>query len=277
MSNVRPTLAASPRRRPSCGKGVRMIWDTFMINNELDMLECRLVELDPIGDLVHIAVEADVDHQDHPKPYHLSENLERFDAWKDRLISVHASGLPTRADFPDPWAREHAQREHIATGLRDASPDDIVLQSDIDEIPTAVAARNVKPQRYVAFEQRGHFWSLRWRYPIPWKGTVAARLRNIVSFGQMRDTRNVAPSIPNAGWHLSWLPNGDLSSAETATKKVGSFCHPEVEDRIVAGLESERFLRDGVHVDGLQMARCEVDATYPRWVREGRCPESWLQ
>lgn len=255
-----------------------MIWDCFMFNNELDMLECRLVELEQIPNLRHVLVEADVDHQDHPKPLHFKENRGRFDRWEDRIVHVIARDLPTTGDDPDPWAREHAQREWFRAGLVDAQPDDVVLQSDIDEIPSAVAARNVKPRGFVAFEQRGHFWSLRWQYPHTWQGTVAGRLRDITSFGQMRDLRNLTPvRIPHAGWHLSWLPSGDLTSADAAVRKVGSYCHPEVTDRILAGLASDRFLVDGVHVDGVQMTRCEVDHTFPKWIREGRCPESWLQ
>lgn len=254
-----------------------MIWDCFMFNNELDMLECRLVELEGIADLRHVLVEADVDHQDHPKPLHYEENRDRFARWADRIVHVVATDLPSASEFPDPWAREHAQREWFRVALADADPDDVVLQSDVDEIPTVAAARNVKPRGFVAFEQRGHFWSLRWKYPHTWQGTVAARLRDISSFGAMRDTRNITPvRLPNAGWHLSWLPNGGVSSADAAVRKVGSYCHPEVTDRILNGLEDETFLVRGVHVDGVQMTRCEIDHTFPKWVREGRCPEEWL-
>lgn len=248
-----------------------MIFDSFMFNNELDMLECRLYELESIPNLVHVAVEANVDHQDHPKPYHLSENLDRFDRWKDRLRVVQAKGLPTFEDDPDPWAREHAQREFACLGMEDAAFTDVVLHGDVDEIPTVLVTRNVRPQGFVSFMQRGHFWSCRWLYPEPWFGTVAGRVRDVSSFGAMRDTRNIAKKIPNGGWHLSWL-----GGADAALTKVGSFCHPEVKDRIVDGLASDQFLRHGFHVDGQRMSRCEIDASFPKWIRDGLCPESWL-
>lgn len=249
-----------------------LVVDSVMGNNELDMLECRLTELYDAVDRF-IVVEADTDHQGHPKPYHITENRDRFAQWKDKLLIVRATGLPTPEDDPDPWAREHAQREHVAEGLSwlDLNPDDIILHGDIDEIPTAVAARNVRPQGFLAFSQEGHFWSLRWRYPIPWMGTVAARAKDITSFGAMRDKRNTVRQVPGAGWHLSWLGGPDV-----ATAKVGSFCHPEVLHRIEDGLASNKFLVDGIHVDGVQMVRCDVDATFPKFVREGRCPASWL-
>ena len=40
-----------------------MIFDAFMFNDELDMLEMRLTELSGAVDFF-VAVEADVDHQD---------------------------------------------------------------------------------------------------------------------------------------------------------------------------------------------------------------------
>lgn len=252
-----------------------MIVDTFMFNNELDMLECRLVE---IGDAVDwmVAVEADVDHQDHPKPYLLTEHLSRFDQWKDKLVVVRATGLPTVQDDPDPWAREHAQREHtwVAIKALDLPDDTVVLHGDIDEIPTAVATRNVRPRGFVAFEQRGHFFAVDWLYPDPWCGTVAGRLADIRSFGAMRDTRNITPTrLPNAGWHLSWL-----GGKEANLEKLGSFCHPEVSDRIHDGLQgNNRFLHHGVHVDGKVMAPVDVDKTWPKWVAERRCPENWFR
>src|SRR5690606_33433177 len=139
---------------------------------------------------------------------------------------VWATGLPTIDEAPDPWAREHAQREFAAAGLKGAQPDDVVFHGDVDEIPTALAARNIRPQGFVSFEQRGHFWAVDWLYPQPWRGTVASRAANVRSFGEMRDARNFAKALPMGGWHLSWL-----GGAEAALKKVGSFCHPEVEDR----------------------------------------------
>lgn len=247
------------------------IVDTFMFNNELDMLECRLTEIGDAVDYV-IAVEADVDHQDHPKPYHLTDNLSRFDAWADKLIVVRATGLPTIAENPDAWAREHAQREGVATGLLEvgAETDWVILHGDCDEIPKALVVRNLRPDGYRSLAQRGHFWSLRWQYPYAWHGTVAARLGHIDSFGAMRDRRNTCRAIPDAGWHLSWL-----GTAEQAMTKVGSFCHPEVEERIVSGLASNRFLADGIHVDGVRMSRVELDGSYPKWIRDGKHPESW--
>ena len=248
------------------------IFDTFMFNDELDMLECRLYELEDVSNLIHVAVEADVDHQDHRKPYHLTENLGRFDQWKDRLVIVRASGLPTHAEDPDPWAREHAQREHAAAALRDADPDDVVLHGDLDEIPTELVARNIRPQGFVALEQTLYCFAVDWLHPERWRGTVAARVKDVKTFGQMRDVRNIAKPLQNAGWHLSWLGGKDA-----ALRKLGSFCHPEIAGRTLEGIESGQWLNQGWHVDGKKMVPVDVDGSWPRWIAERKCPESWFR
>jgi hypothetical protein len=92
------------------------IVDTFMFNNELDILQMRLEELYNAVDHF-VLVEAKVDHQDHPKPLHYAENRERFKPWADKIVHVIAGDMPTKAQDNDPWAREHAQREFIADGV----------------------------------------------------------------------------------------------------------------------------------------------------------------
>lgn len=240
---------------------------------EMLLLECRLTELyDAVDHFV--IVEATVDHQDHPKPLHYLEQECQFKPWADKIIYVVADRLPTLRDDPGAWGREVAQREYIAVGLHElaVANDDIILQSDLDEIPTAVAARNVRPPKgvFCSFAQKGHFWAVDWLYPHWWYGTVAARAGSITTFGDMRNTRNYPPSIPNAGWHFSWL-----GGPQAWTQKVGAFCHPEVESRLVNG-GAERFWREGVHVDFKTMDPVEIDGTYPRWMQNpDNVPDSW--
>lgn len=258
-----------------------LVIDCFPFRDELDILECRLTELHAAVDRF-VLVEADVDHQDHPKPFHYLENAERFAPWADKIVAVQARNLPTVADFPDPWAREHAQREWIGEGLTriGVSAHDVILQSDVDEIPRALPTRNVRPNGMLAFEQRLHCFAVDWLHPEPWRGTVAGRAGFVQSlgplcFGKMRDARNTVncpPYLRDAGWHLSWL-----GGREAAIAKLGAFCHPEIADRIEVGLAEDVFLVNGWHVDGKRMSAVDVDESWPRWVFERRCPENWFR
>ena len=257
--------------------------DSFPFNNELDMLECRLTELyDAVDHFV--LVEATVDHQDHQKPLHYQENRERFAPWADKIVHVVAGDMPTLADDNDPWAREHAQREYIGVGLVriGVNDNDVVLQSDVDEIPSPLAARNVRPPGLWSFEQHLHCFAIDWEHPLPWYGTVAATVGTLgrfkeMPFSYMRDARITAqcpPHLRNAGHHFSWLGGRDAQIA-----KVNSFCHPEIllDGNVERMLNEDAYLKHGWHVDGHRQAPCEIDATYPKWIRDGNAPDIWFR
>ena len=260
-----------------------LVIDVVPFNNELDHLQMRLEEMDSAVDFF-VAVEANVDHQDHPKPYHLTENKERFDAWSDKLIIVRAAGLPTMAQDPDPWARELAQREYALDALRqihakrELQAHDIVLHGDVDEVCRALHVRNVRPRdTFVTFEQRLHCFAVDWLHPDPWGGTVAATLSQLMGLGhwpfqKLRNTRNANPALADAGWHFSWLGGKDVALA-----KLGSFCHPEIAERTLVGLTSDLYLREGFHVDGRRMTPVDVDESWPAFIRERRCPSVWFR
>jgi len=260
-----------------------LVIDCFPFHDELDMLEMRLTELYEAVDRF-VIVEADATHQDRPKPSYYLDNDERFASWADKIVHVWATGLPTLAGAPDPWARELAQREHIATGLEriGVAGHDIILQSDVDEIPRALNARNVRPNGKVqVFGQRGHFWAIDWLYPRQWPGTTALTVDTLgrlgsTPFGAMRTLRTSADCpayMLDAGWHFSWL-----GGPERALHKVNSFCHPEVEADIRGSIANDNFYwREGFHVDGLRMAPVDVDDEWPKWIRDGNAPGSWYR
>ena len=247
-----------------------VIVDTFMMNDELDMLECRLVELSDVVDRF-VIVESDRTHgHNRPKPLHFLENQDRFGPWSDQIVHVTATGLPSDVDA---WSREHAQREFVREGLNrlDLHADDIVLHGDIDEIPDSFCVDHCRPSGFVVFDQTLCCFAVDWLHPQVWAGTVAGRVRHIDSFAKMRDARlSSSTHLPDAGWHLSWL--GGL---DAATRKIDSFCHPEIEDEWRPRL-AECFT-DGIHVDGTKLVPVDVDESWPAWIVDGKAPESWFR
>jgi beta-1,4-mannosyl-glycoprotein beta-1,4-N-acetylglucosaminyltransferase len=291
-----------------------LVVDSFMVNNEYAMLELRLDTMASAVDYF-VAIEANVDHQNHPKPYNLSDNAHLFEAWTDKLVIVQAHDLPTTPHAENPWAREWAQREWTWQGIAqiealrgDTLPDDtIILHGDVDEICDPLYVRNVRPRfkQFVAFRQRWYSFAVDWFHPDDWHGTVAVTLetardclaRKEAGVGFWRDVdypvwqlvrnqRNgiIRPNfedqgggwkweaLPAAGWHFTWM-----GGREVALGKLGSFCHPEVADQIDAGLQTDLYLREGLHVDGRKMFPVEVDDSYPRWIRDGHAPAAWFR
>jgi hypothetical protein len=257
-----------------------MRYDVFMMNDELDILEMRLLELQEVEDLRHVLVEAPLDHQGHLKPLFYADSRERFSAWNDRIIHVVARDLPSAEETPNPWARENAQREHARIGLKDADPGDIVLHGDLDEIPRAWAAAYDPRGGITCMMMRDHAFAIDWQAKAEFWGTMITPLRNVYTFSALRELRHQVPVINEAGWHLNCL-----GGPEAIRAKLGSFCHLEMRELLERGIDGgyfyERGLRWGpppdLRLGEEQLEAVDVDSTWPRWIREGNAPASWYR
>lgn len=262
-----------------------MIFDTVMFNDELDMLECRLTEFDELGrantePVTHVVIESPVTHRDEPKPLHCRANWARFEKWHDYLLPVIASKLPTATEDSNPWSREHAQREYAGKALKTlhAKPSDIVLHGDVDEIPRmeklAEACRLARENRTVVLEMRLHSYAVDWYAAgYPWNGTVVTMMRNLPSsFTQLRDLRNTAQKVANAGWHLTWL--GDN---EATQRKLKTHCHLEMTPEEEYWPASGESYRTGRTHGGIQQVPVDDLTDYPRYIRNRQCPPSWFR
>src|SRR4051812_40271897 len=108
--------------------------DCFTFYNELDILEIRLRELYDVVDRF-VLVEATHTHKGDPKPLHYATNRARFASWNDKIRHIVIGDLPVGDNLAAIRRREMGQRNAILLGLMDAQDDDIVLISDVDEIP----------------------------------------------------------------------------------------------------------------------------------------------
>lgn len=258
------------------------IFDTFPFGDELDMLECRLTEMAD-HPVTHVLVEARTDHQGNPKPLYYADNAERFAPWKDRIVHVVAEGLPSVSQAPDPWAREHAQRENIWRGLTTAGPDDVVLLCDVDEIPSP-AALAIQPAGMVALNMRLAMFAVDWVHPEPTRIAVAGRYRDLPALWWARNNgpRSEMPLVTGAGWHFTWL--GGPAEIE---RKARRHCHLEMNQMILDGNAAGKLYEQGwtwhrpgaIWPFGLdtQMDPAEIDESWPVWIRDRRCPPSWFR
>lgn len=247
------------------------VWDCFLFNHETDMLECRLEALDNAVDSF-VLVEATHTLSGHPKPSYFLENAARFAKWRDRIVHVQADDLMS---VPPGWDREAAQREWCRKGLTSAAPDDIVLLSDVDEIPNVASIERVREgiDGYVMFSHYLCCFAVDWLFSTsPSGNSTASRYENIRSFREMRDTRAQFPVLPGVGWHFSWVGG----PAQTLTK-IHSFPHEQLIPQLTPDLTSERFYREGVYLDGTKLIPVDVDATWPAYITSRRCPPNWFR
>lgn len=141
----------------------RRVYDCFVFFNELDILEIRLNTLDALVD-TFVLVESTHTFTGQEKPLVYAENKKRFARFNDRIIHVVVDDMPEQAEST--FVREGHQRSAIGRGLEEANPDDIVIVSDVDEIPKPElleeALKNAAG-RITYFEGVYYHFRLNWR------------------------------------------------------------------------------------------------------------------
>ena len=107
-----------------------MIIDTFLFNDEFDMLDIHLAITNHFVDR-WIVLEASRTFSGIPKPYNLTENLARYQAqYPDRIQVVT---LELAADQTN-LICETMMRQGLQPTINQYSDEDIVIHGDLDEI-----------------------------------------------------------------------------------------------------------------------------------------------
>lgn len=252
------------------------IFDTFLFRDELDILECRLTELDESPVYRHVLVEARTDHQGHPKPLMFAENQDRFSPWLGKIIHVVAEDLP---DTANPWDREHAQRDQIAAGLAAAAGDDLVILADADEIPSPATITALTAGGPAVMEMDTCMFSVDWLWKESLRTSPVFPAGMIGSFWTARERGQASPSvIAKAGKHLTWL--GGEAAVRT---KMAAHCHTDGNPLVENALANDLY-RAGQNCFGERYGQpspwltpVDVDETWPQWVFERRCPPGWFR
>lgn len=248
-----------------------MIYDCFSFFNELDILEIRLNTLSPIVDKF-VLVESVWTHTGQPKPLYFTDNRNRFKPFLDKIIHivVKEDDLPP---FPSDatereiaWIRENVQRNAIVRGLTDAKPDDVLLISDLDEIPdpekvleaakTPDGITNLNLKNYAFFLNNlnvaAPIWAggpqlLTYRTFLDHKtyakfaySEYAPQCANPIPSATVIRLGRKSRTIRNAGWHFTSM--GGVKSLKT---KLQSFAHTEFAAGLPSDEDLEKRLRNG--------------------------------
>jgi beta-1,4-mannosyl-glycoprotein beta-1,4-N-acetylglucosaminyltransferase len=219
------------------------IFDAFLFFNELDLLEIRLNTLADTVDFF-VITEARVTFSGIPKKLFYDENKERFAKFHSQIIHNIIDEIPKDFDlvghqqlyFTDrfksyphksagvplfrlslDFQREVYQRDSIINGLLgSAKSDDLIIISDLDEIPNpeavqSVAANFVSGQIY-NFCQKWYMYYLNVFNPAEWFGTRICNFETLLkhSVDLMRhhlESREEQPGpiVESGGWHFSFL------------------------------------------------------------------------
>tara|TARA_B100000530_G_scaffold329971_1_gene272675 strand:- start:518 stop:1408 length:891 start_codon:yes stop_codon:yes gene_type:complete len=228
------------------------IYDCFQYFDEDHLLDIRLNILDQYVKKFVIS-EATYTHNGSKKK--LNFDIKNFKKFKDKITYLVVDESPKNIlklndsdseekkgdkSILNGMARDYFQRERLAKGFENADENDIILISDLDEIPnlTNVNFANIK-NKIIIFEQKMFYYKLNLLYKDNlWHGTKACRKKYLVSPQWLRNIKaKKYPSwrfdlilskkkysdiffIRDGGWHFTYL-----KSPVDLEKKLLNFAH----------------------------------------------------
>jgi len=228
------------------------IFDCFMYFDEEIVLDVRLNTLNQFVDYF-VIVESRFTHKGGRR--NLKFDLNKFKKFKDKIIYLIYDEQPkevelinnqdnqnevSRKSLWNAIYRENGQRNHIEKGLIDAKENDIILISDVDEIPnlTNINFKEVN-KKILLFKQDMFYYKFNLCLPdLIWTGTKGCKKKHLINPQWLRNikdrkysffrldtffSRNKYQSIKhitNGGWHFT-----NIKNAEAIEHKLKSYLH----------------------------------------------------
>tara|TARA_X000000950_G_scaffold82677_1_gene104036 strand:+ start:262 stop:1077 length:816 start_codon:yes stop_codon:yes gene_type:complete len=131
------------------------IFDCFSYLDEDMLLDMRLNILDKFVDYF-VIIEGNKTWQNNPKKFRF--DINKFKNFKNKIIYIPIDDLP---DGKDPYLRENFQRNCIKRGIEKADDNDLIIISDLDEIPNPTRIKYFKQSnKYAVFKQKHFYYKL---------------------------------------------------------------------------------------------------------------------
>ena len=211
------------------------IYDCFMYWDEDLLLNLRLNILDKYVDYF-VIVEGNRTWQDNPKKFKLK--LNKLKKFKKKIIYIRVTDFPKSKN---PWIRENFQRNSMMRGLIKANKNDLIMISDLDEIPNPSAIKYFDSKmRYAVFKQNHYHYKFNLQSEVQpsWHGTRICTKEYLKSPQWLRELKfKIRPFwridkfslnniISNGGWHFC-----NLKSPKQLLYKYQNLC--ETDDKYV--------------------------------------------
>ena len=228
------------------------IYDCFMYFDEEIVLETRLNYLAPYVDFF-VIVESCYTHKGDKRD--LKFNIKNYKEFKDKIIYKIYDEIPNKIEqvlvddnedtkyrkyTMNALYRENAQRNYINNGIKDAKENDLILISDVDEIPNLSNVNFSEiNEKIILFKQDMFYYKFNLKLPETiWVGTKACKKKYFKSPQWLRNIkdRKYAPYridaffsdykyinvklINNGGWHFT-----NIKSPEELEYKMKSYLH----------------------------------------------------
>lgn len=236
---------------------------------EIDLLEIRMTELNPIVDQF-VIVENDHTFTGTYRGFQYWKHVERLKPWSHKISYLGLSGWPK--DLANPWARETWLRNQMEEALQDWSDSDRVIASDCDEIPAVTAVEDALfKSGTTAFSMPLYYYWLNCltthhqTYSV--MGTVG--LLRMVGGQSLRCRKAPNYTAVRGGWHFSCL-----GGVGAIIEKIKSFSHTELDREPYT---NSTYLRECITAPkdfldrpNYKMEFVEIDNTWPEVITQNR-------
>ena len=200
-----------------------------------------------------VITEATYTHNGDAKK--LNFDINKFPKFKDKIEYIVVNKPPptllkinsqdsedTRGEklILNGMKRDYFQREELQRGFKNADPEDLIIISDLDEIPNLenLDIKKIK-NKIICFKQKMFYYKFNLLYEsIPWFGTRVCKKKNLISPQWLRDTKHKKYPIwrldvlfskykyqdiyhvENGGWHFT-----NVKSPKDLYTKLSKFAH----------------------------------------------------
>ena len=264
-------------------------YDCFNFFNELDLLDIRLNYLDKYVDKF-VIVESTVTFSGNEKRLYFEENKHLFDKFKDKIIHIIVDDTPddfTRLEestgdqlqdkinqyvnkspgwgkSEKQWGREIFQRECIFRGIKDCNDDDVIILSDLDEIPNADIIRDLKFDNIRCFElkQRVFYYHINLLRELNWSGTKISKWKSVKesTINEIRQNKITDSVISEGGWHLSFMGGEERIIEKIEAYSHQEFNHESIKNNVSRNVDQKT---DIFHRDGNRCEVVDINIEYP--------------
>ena len=228
------------------------IYDCFTYFNEDVILDLRLSYLNEFIDHF-VIVESIFNHKGEKK--NLNFDINKFSKFKKKIKYIVLDSQPNDIDkikdsdteiektskyILNGYKRDHFQRNYILKGIMDAERNDMIVISDIDEIPNLkkINLKNIN-NKLIFFNQKMCYYKFNlYQKNYKWTGTRACLKKNLISPQWLRDIKaklypfwridilfsknkyNDIFFVDDGGWHFSYL-----NTPQLIEEKLKSYAH----------------------------------------------------
>ena len=253
------------------------IYDCFQYFNEEHIADLRFNILDEFVDYF-VIVESTVNHQGKEKK--LQFDINKYQKFKKKIRYIVVDDTPETIKKPHEGGEslvEQYQRNSLMKVLNKANDDDIIILSDVDEIPDLKKLNLFNKNNYGVFSQKMFMYKINFLNidENNWHGSKICLKKNLKSPQWLRnlkfkkypfwriDKPQNLQIIENGGWHFAYLLD-----SEKISEKIKSFAHGEDNKKDNTDVDKiEVKMEKLLHpTKGFELTKVKIDSSFPKYI-----------